>query len=87
MDRLKNEIIISMLNKLGIGVNAYMPDITRAYIVTSMLRKLLPDMLVSVSDKSNNNEIIISINDDFDELLVRYVIEDARVISVELLGA
>lgn len=81
MGNIKNNMIISMLNKLGIGVNAYVPDITRAYIVTSTLRMLLPDMLVSVSDKSNNNEIIISIND---ELFIKYSIKDARVVSIEL---
>ena len=81
MGNIKNNVIMSMLNKLGIGVNAYVPDITRAYIVTSTLRMLLPDMLVSVSDKSNNNEIIISIND---ELFIKYSIKDARVVSIEL---
>lgn len=81
MGNIKNNMIMSMLNKLGIGVNAYVPDITRAYIVTSTLRMLLPDMLVSVSDKSNNNEIIISIND---ELFIKYSIKDARVVSIEL---
>ena len=81
MKNIKDKIIISMLNKLGVGVNAYIHDINRAYFLTNMLNKLLPDMSVVVSDKSKDNEIIISIND---ELFIKYKVENTRVVSIEL---
>ena len=81
MDRLKNEIIISILNKLGIGVNAYVPDVTKSHCIITMLRKLLPDMSVSVKENAEQNEFTISIDV---ELFIRYTIQNARVCSIKL---
>lgn len=75
---IKNKIIISILNKLGIGVNAYVPKNTS--ILVNMLRKLLPDMDISYSQTDNVFHIIID-----NEIGIDYTIDGSRVTKVEII--
>lgn len=72
---IKGEIIISMLNMLGLGVNSYSPNGNLSVINT--LKKLLPNMNVSFKD-----ETTISIND---LIYVKYTIINSRVTNIELI--
>lgn len=72
---IKCEIIISMLNMLGLGVNSYSPNGNLSIINT--LKKLLPNMNVSFKD-----ETTISIND---LIYVKYTIINSRVTNIELI--
>ena len=72
---IKGEIIISMLNMLGLGVNSYSPNGNLSIINT--LKKLLPNMNVSFKD-----ETTISIND---LIYIKYTILNSRVTNIELI--
>ena len=72
---IKCEIIISMLNMLGLGVNSYSPNGNLSIINT--LKKLLPNMNVSFKD-----ETTISIND---LIYIKYTIINSRVTNIELI--
>lgn len=75
---IKDKIIISILNKLGIGVNAYVPKNT--HILVNMLRKLLPDMDIQYKPI---NDTLFEISID-NEIVIEYEINGTRIINVNI---
>ena len=78
---IKDAIIISILNELGIGVNAYVPR--SPLIIVNMMRKLLPSMDIVASKATDDADMAISIDD---KLLLKYKlnISKTRIIQVDL---
>ena len=79
MKNVKNEIITSMLNVLGIGINAYIPNNSPRHFMI-LLGKLLPKnniVLNEIDDKTF--EIVID-----NEVKLNYGFVDNRIISLTI---
>lgn len=79
MNKIENEIIISIFNKLGIGVNAYVPK--NKGVILNMIRKLIPDM--EVKGTEHDGYFDVSING---EIIIQYSFDDSRVSNIEILN-
>ena len=79
--QIKDAIIISILNELGIGVNAYVPR--SPLIIVNMMRKLLPSMDIVASKTTDDTDMAISIDD---KLLLKYKLnqDKTRIVQVDL---
>lgn len=79
MNKIENKIIISILNKLGIGVNAYVPK--NKGVILNMLRKLMPDM--EVNGTEHDGYFDVSVNG---EIIIQYSFDGSRVSNIEILN-